>query len=84
MCGCYAYSVNLFFGSCMSKGIAMNERTQLLETIANLIADYREGQLAAPSPQHVERWVNQFVCIRRAVTYPERNESCPYENVYYS
>lgn len=60
MCGCYAYSVNLFFGSCMSKGIAMNERTQLLETIANLIADYREGQLAAPSPQHVERWVNQF------------------------
>ena len=60
MCGCYAYSVNLFFGSCMSKEIAMNERTQLLETIANLIADYREGQLAAPSPQHVERWVNQF------------------------
>ena len=38
----------------------MNERTQLLETIAHLIADYREGQLAAPSPRHVERWVNQF------------------------
>ena len=38
----------------------MNERTQLLEAIAHLIADYREGQLAAPSAQHVERWVNQF------------------------
>jgi hypothetical protein len=35
-------------------------RTPLLESIAQRIADYRDGEIAAPSPDHVNRWVRQF------------------------
>lgn len=38
----------------------MTERTDLLASIAVTMADYREGDLAAPTPDHVEHWVNQF------------------------
>src|SRR6185437_15068265 len=38
----------------------MAERDDLLTSIAATTADYREGDLPAPSPQHVERWINQF------------------------
>lgn len=38
----------------------MTERQQLLEAIATTIADYRAGDLATPTPEHVERWVKQF------------------------
>lgn len=38
----------------------MAERDDLLASIAATTADYREGDLAAPTPEHVERWVNQF------------------------
>ncbi|TQE99649.1 MAG: hypothetical protein FKY71_07525 [Spiribacter salinus] len=38
----------------------MTDKDSLLESIANTTADYREGDLAAPTPEHVERWVNQF------------------------
>jgi hypothetical protein len=38
----------------------MTEKNSLLESIANTTADYREGDLDAPTPEHVERWVNQF------------------------
>ena len=38
----------------------MTERNELLASIAATTADYREGDLAAPAPAHVERWVNQF------------------------
>lgn len=38
----------------------MAERDDLLASIAATTADYREGDLAAPTPQHVERWINQF------------------------
>ena len=38
----------------------MTERNDLLASIAATTADYREGDLAAPAPAHVERWVNQF------------------------
>jgi hypothetical protein len=38
----------------------MAERDHLLASIAATTADYREGDLAAPTPQHVERWINQF------------------------
>ena len=35
-------------------------RHELLESIANTIADYREGDVPRRTPQHVERWVSQF------------------------
>ena len=38
----------------------MTERNDLLASIAATSADYREGDLVAPTPAHVERWVNQF------------------------
>jgi hypothetical protein len=38
----------------------MNERQSLLESIAMTTADYRAGELPAPTPEHVNRWVTQF------------------------
>ena len=38
----------------------MTERKDFLASIAATIADYREGDLPAPTPAHVERWINQF------------------------
>jgi hypothetical protein len=38
----------------------MAERDDLLASIAATTADYREGDLPAPTPEHVARWVNQF------------------------
>jgi hypothetical protein len=31
-----------------------------LEALAALIADYREGEVAKPDADHVERWLRQF------------------------
>ncbi len=36
------------------------QRTQLLESIASTIADYRQGEIAPITSAHVARWVNQF------------------------
>lgn len=38
----------------------MSERNRLLQAIATIIEDYQAGILAAPTPAHVERWINQF------------------------
>ena len=38
----------------------MKEWSDLLSSIAETIADYREGDLATPTPEHVDRWVTQF------------------------
>jgi hypothetical protein len=38
----------------------MTERQRLLESISTMTADYREGDLAEPTPAHVDRWVRQF------------------------
>ena len=38
----------------------MNDRVQLLGSIAATVADYRAGELASPTPEHVDRWVCQF------------------------
>lgn len=38
----------------------MTERQKLLNSIANTTADYRKGEVSAPTPAHVDRWVNQF------------------------
>ena len=38
----------------------MAERDDLLASIATTTADYREGDLPAPTPQHVGRWIDQF------------------------
>lgn len=35
-------------------------RKELLESIAELISDYREGEVACPTVAHVNRWVKQF------------------------
>jgi hypothetical protein len=38
----------------------MKTRDEYLASIAVTIADYRAGEIAAPSPDHVDRWVHQF------------------------
>jgi hypothetical protein len=38
----------------------MAERDRLLQSIADIIADYRTGQVSKPDAAHVERWINQF------------------------
>ena len=38
----------------------MTKRKDLLASIVATTADYREGDLAAPNPEHVDRWVKQF------------------------
>jgi len=38
----------------------MTERDQLLQSIATTIADYREGEIERPTPDHVNRWVRQL------------------------
>ena len=38
----------------------MNERGKLLDSIADTIKDYREGEIAQLTPDHVDRWVYQF------------------------
>lgn len=38
----------------------MSERNRLLQAIATIIEDYQAGILAAPTPAHVEQWINQF------------------------
>lgn len=38
----------------------MNERSKLLASIANTIKNYREGEIAQLTPDHVDRWVYQF------------------------
>lgn len=38
----------------------MSERDSFLASIVKTTADYREGDLAAPTPEHVDRWVRQF------------------------
>jgi hypothetical protein len=40
----------------------MAERQRLLSSIAETIADYREGEIALRNPGHVQRWVEQFDC----------------------
>jgi len=38
----------------------VTERQTLLESIAQTTADYRAGELPAPTAEHVDRWVCQF------------------------
>jgi hypothetical protein len=38
----------------------MAERDELLSSIAATTADYRAGDLDAPTAEHVERWISQF------------------------
>lgn len=35
-------------------------RQELLQSICNTTEDYRASDLAPPTPEHVDRWVNQF------------------------
>jgi len=36
------------------------DRGMLLESIATTVADYRHGEIAPITPEHVDRWVQQF------------------------
>ena len=38
----------------------MVERKNLLASIANTIKDYRAGEIAEPTHEHVDRWIKQF------------------------
>ena len=38
----------------------MAERENLLASIASTIKDYRAGEIAEPTPEHIDRWIKQF------------------------
>jgi hypothetical protein len=38
----------------------MSKRSDLLASIANTIKDYRAGEIAQPTKDHVDRWIRQF------------------------
>lgn len=38
----------------------MAEMNQLLQAVATVIADYRQGEIPEPNPDHVGRWIAQF------------------------
>ena len=38
----------------------MTEREDRLASIASTIRDYRAGEIAEPTPEHVDRWIRQF------------------------
>jgi len=38
----------------------MSKRDELLASIADIIKDYRAGEITKPTPAHVDRWVRQF------------------------
>lgn len=38
----------------------MDKRSELLESIATTITDYRDGEIKRPTPEHVDRWIRQF------------------------
>jgi hypothetical protein len=38
----------------------MSKRSSLLESIATIIADYRDGEIETLTPAHVDRWIQQF------------------------
>ncbi|MBU2055531.1 MAG: hypothetical protein KJ936_08395 [Proteobacteria bacterium] len=38
----------------------MTKRSTALKSIASTIADYREGEIPEPTPQHVDQWISQF------------------------
>lgn len=38
----------------------MTKRKELLASIAKTTKDYREAELASPTPDHIERWIAQF------------------------
>jgi hypothetical protein len=47
---------------------------KLLESIATTIADYRAGEIDAPTKEHVKRWVEQFPDGSLGVRSPRRME----------
>lgn len=55
----------------------MAERDDLLESIATTIADYREGEIEQPTPEHVDRWVRQFDREHRLPILREMNHVLP-------
>ncbi|MBI4264717.1 MAG: hypothetical protein HY657_10100 [Acidobacteria bacterium] len=38
----------------------MTKRTDLLDSIADTIVDYRAGKIEAPTSEHVDAWISQF------------------------
>jgi hypothetical protein len=38
----------------------MAANTKLLETVADIIADYRDGEISRPDANHVDLWLAQF------------------------
>lgn len=60
----------------------MSERDSLLESIANTTADYRDSDLPAPSPAHVDRWVCQFDTTAQLPMLREMNHVL--KNTYFS
>ncbi len=38
----------------------MSKRSTLLKSIVGAVADYRYGEIDAPTPNHVETWIQQF------------------------
>jgi hypothetical protein len=60
----------------------MPSRKELVESIATRIADYRDGQVEKPSPEHVDRWIRQFDSGAQEPMLAELNHV--FEHTYFS
>jgi hypothetical protein len=49
----------------------MANNTKLLEAVAGIIADYRDGEICRPDANHVELWLGQFPIADRAPVLSE-------------
>jgi hypothetical protein len=60
----------------------MSKRRDLLRSVAHTIADYRAGEIDAPTPDHVDRWISQF---DEVVQVPLLSEiDCVFKKTYFS
>lgn len=60
----------------------MNRRNELLQGLANIITDYRTGELPAPTLDHIERWIRQFDAEAQEPMLEELRHV--FERTYYS
>jgi len=61
-------------------------REQYLNSIASTLSDFREGEIPAPTPHHVDKWVSQFdddfqLPILKETAYVLQQSYCSKEDV---
>jgi hypothetical protein len=53
--------------------VAEVTRYELLESLAHTLSDYRQGEIPPITPDHVEKWLNQFDPANQMIILSEMN-----------